>query len=873
MPSFFNQKEEEVFKYFNTSKRGLTLEEVSKRLTDYGKNLLLEQKRYSLIQILLSQFKDLLVGILIGAAVISFIVGNRDSALVIIMVLIINAILGTVQYIKAEKSLTSLKSLIAPSAKVIREGNMALVSSSDLVPGDILILEAGDIVTADGRIVENYSIEINESALTGESESVGKSITCINELKIPLGDQKNMVFSGSLVTYGRATVVVTATGMHTEVGKIACLMNATKQKETPLQISLNIFSKRLAIGVLIICMIVFGLSIYRQMPILDSLMFAVALAVAAIPEALSSIVTIVLALGAQRMAKQNAIIKELGAVESLGSTSIICSDKTGTLTQNKMRVKAIYKMDETIDSEKLNLTNRVDEILLKACVLCNDSITHSDEKIGDPTEIALVDLAEIYHVDEEELRCKYRRIAEIAFDSNRKLMSTLQEIDNEFILFTKGACDVLLERVDRIYTTSGVQVVTEEDKEKIRGINQHFCESGLRVLCIAYKDIQTEKKITLEDENNYIFLALIAMIDPPRIESKEAVIDCIRAGIKPIMITGDYKVTACSIAKEIGIYKDGDLAIDGIELDNMTKQELDEKLEHISVYARVSPEHKIKIVEAWQQRGDVVAMTGDGVNDAPALKQADIGVAMGITGTEVSKDAAAMILADDNFSTIVKAVENGRSIYRNIKNAIHFLLSGNTAGILCVLYTSLIGLPVPFTAVQLLFINLLTDSLPAIAIGLEPMSKDVLDEKPRNLKEPILNRRFFSLLIGEGIVIALCTLVAFYMGLSSGSIDIARGMAFATLCLSRLFHGFNCRNEGPLHEVGFLSNKAVIVAFGIGFLLLNGVLFISGISSVFNVYEITSIRLGLIYVLAFIPTVCIQIYKVGRAFIKKQKCK
>lgn len=602
MEKFFSKPHDKVLKNFNVSKSGLTENQVKENLDKFGYNQLTEKQKQTVMQVFLSQFKDLLVIILIIAAVISAATGNLESTLVIFAVIILNAILGTVQHFKAEASLDSLKALSSPSAKVYRNGKKVEVQSKEIVPGDILILEAGDMVAADGRIIENFSLQINESSLTGESESVNKFIDVIEEEEIALGDQKNMVFSGSLVTYGRALVVVTATGMNTEIGKIAHLMEETQEKQTPLQASLDDFSKKLAIGILVICVLVFGLSLYRGIPMLDSLMFAVALAVAAIPEALSSIVTIVLALGTQKMAKENAIIKKLRAVEGLGSVSVICSDKTGTLTQNKMTVKKVYLDNKLIDGEDLDLNDELTNYLVNSSILCNDSTSKDGVEIGDPTEVALVNLGHKLSLDEIEIRKSHGRLAELPFDSDRKLMSTLHKFDNKNLMFTKGAFDVLLDRIVKIKTSTGVRDITYEDKQNIINANKQLSQSGLRVLAFAYKEFANPDYLSLEDENNYIFMGLISMIDPPRVESAEAVRDCITAGIKPVMITGDHKITASAIAKQIGILRDGDRAIEGLELDKMSDEELKNNIEHISVYARVSPEHKIRIVKAWQEK-------------------------------------------------------------------------------------------------------------------------------------------------------------------------------------------------------------------------------------------------------------------------------
>ena len=744
------------------------------------------------------------------------------------------------------------------------------VPSKEVVPGDIVFLEAGDLVVADGRVIENFSLKVNESSLTGESEGVEKTEEVIPGEKVALGDQKNMVFSGSLVTYGRATVVVTGTGMHTEIGKIASLMNQTQQRKTPLQQSLDDFSKKLAVIILAICVVVFGLSLYREMPILDSLMFAVALAVAAIPEALSSIVTIVLAMGTQKMAKENAIIKDLKAVESLGSVSVICSDKTGTLTQNKMCVQKIYADGQLLDGKDLQLPNDPQRLLLKIAILASDATSVDGADIGDPTEVALVQLGDLFGVEEVAYRQQHPRLGEIAFDSDRKLMSTLHDIDGTPTLLTKGAIDVMLGRATKIFTSKGVLPLDEAGKQEILRVNNALSEQGLRVLAFGYRPLDAVRPLTLEDETDMTFVGLISMIDPPREESVQAVADAKRAGIRTVMITGDHKVTATAIARKIGIFTDGDMALEGVELDAMSDEELDQKLAKIAVYARVSPENKIRIVDAWQRKGRIVSMTGDGVNDAPALKKADIGVAMGITGTEVSKDAASMILEDDNFATIVKAVLNGRNVYENIKNAIQFLLSGNMAAILCVLFASIVGLPMPFAPVHLLFINLLTDSLPAIAIGMEPARKDLLDRKPRDPKEPILNRSLLGKIFGQGLLIGIATMAAFYIGYgSTQNAALAMTMAFATLTLARLFHGFNCRGEKSIFRLGLSSNKYSLMAFAAGIVLLAAVLLLPFLETLFQVAPLTLANVGMIVLLAILPTVCIQIFKVIRDLVKK----
>ncbi len=866
MSEWYQKTNAEVLEQLGVTTDGLSSEQAEERLKRDGKNVLAEGKKKSVFQVFLSQFADLLVLILIAAAIISMFSGNIESTIVIFAVIIMNAILGTAQHVKAEKSLDSLKSLSSPSAKVIRDGMKIEIDSENVVTGDIIILEAGDLIVADGRILHNYSLQVNESSLTGESTNIDKDDEVISG-EVPLADRTNMVFSGSLVTYGRAMVVVTGTGMNTEIGKIAALMNAAKEKKTPLQQSLDKFSGRLAIIIMIICALVFGLSIWQGKTIIDSLMFAVALAVAAIPEALSSIVTIVQAMGTQKMAKENAVIKDLKAVESLGCVSVICSDKTGTLTQNKMTVQKIYIGGESIREDELDIRYENHRRLIYDMVLNNDSSIVDGKGIGDPTEYALIETSRHIGLDEEIIRDTLDRVEEVPFDSDRKMMSTKYKLHGVPHILTKGALDSILDRCVSIADKDGVRPITEEDKRKILEQNNKYSEAGLRVLTFAYKE--SDETLSVETEYNYTFLGLVSMIDPPREESKQAVADAIRAGIKPIMITGDHKITASAIAKQIGIMRGGDMAVTGMELDAMTDEELDKVLEHISVYARVSPENKIRIVEAWQRKGSIVSMTGDGVNDAPALKKADIGVAMGITGTEVSKDAASMILQDDNFATIIKAVANGRNVYRNISNSILFLLSGNMAAILTVLFTSIMALPVPFAPVHLLFINLLTDSLPAIAIGMEPPEDGLLSQKPRDPKKGILTKQFTALMFGQGALIAVSVIIAFFIGIEISE-TAAVTMAFATLTLARLFHGFNCRSSRSIFRLGLLTNIYSVGAFLAGVLFLSLVLFIPALYGLFCVEGLNSGMYGMIALLAFAPTLIIQIDKLIIDAVKKR---
>lgn len=861
----YQMKKEDVLKMLETDENGLTQNQAKENQKKYGKNELAEGKKKNPFILFLEQYKDFLVIILIIAAIISGVLGDIESAIVIFVVITINAILGTVQHIKAEQSLDSLKEMSAPTAKVIRDGEIKVVEGKDVTVGDIVVIEAGDYVCSDGRIIENASLKVDESAMTGESEPVEKQETVLDGEK-PLGDRVNMLYSGSFATYGRAKMVVTSVGMETEIGKIASLLKSTQEKKTPLQESLDNFGKKLSLIIIGICVIVLGLELFRSDGInltvfTDAFVFAVALAVAAIPEALSSIVTIVLSVGTQKLAKENAIIRKLQAVEGLGSVSIICSDKTGTLTQNKMTVQKIYFDGQIIDKDD-EINARQGQLIIDGA-LCNDSVQKEGQEIGDPTEIALVNFSEKHDLPVEKMREKYQRLGEIPFDSDRKLMSTVHKIGDNYKMLTKGAVDVLSGRINEVKTMDGKRPFTAEDLAELKKVNTEFSQMGLRVLAVCERDVDTVD-ISVEDEKDYILLGLVAMQDPPREESAEAVRKCKTAGIRPIMITGDHLVTASAIARKIGILDDNGRAVEGREIENLSDEELDEFVSDVSVYARVSPEHKIRIVSAWQRKGYIVSMTGDGVNDAPALKQADIGVAMGITGSEVAKDAASMVLTDDNFATIVKAIENGRNLYRNIQRAIQFLLSGNTAGILAVLYASFMALPVPFKAVHLLFINLLTDSLPAIALGVEPHSSDVMNEKPRPKNQSILTKKVLTNICVEGIVIGVMTMIAFYFGFLRNA-EVASTMAFSTLCLSRLVHGFNCKSDKPVWFTKKMwNNKSMIGAFFVGFVLLNAVLLVPALQGIFAVAPLTIAELLTVYGLSLGTFVVVQILKMIR---------
>lgn len=845
---------QEVLSEFDASRNGLTSFQVDDRQKQYGLNEMDQQEKESPLQIFLSQFKDLLVIVLIVAGFISMATGEIVSSIVIFIVITINAILGTVQTLKARKSLESLSKLSMPHVKVIRDGQLHQIVSNELTIGDLVYVEAGDVIEGDGRLIECSNLQVNESALTGESLPQEKQLEVIAG-EVGIADQTNMVFSSGLVTNGTGKYIVTKIGMNTEIGKIATMLENAKERKTPLQLTLEDFSKKLTISICVICAIILAMNvIVAHEDIWDALLIAVALAVAAIPEALNSIVTIVLSISTQKMVKEHAIIKQLNAVESLGCVSVICSDKTGTLTQNKMKVMELFLNNEVIKPEMLDVKDHSHDVLLKSCLLCNNAVSNGSTQIGDPTEIALLDLFDRYGEKDADYHVEAIRIKELPFDSTRKMMS----INSENHLYTKGAVDVILDRCDQILIHDKKRPITEEDIKLIKEQNESFAKEGLRVLGFAYKTMKP-KELSLEDENNLTFVGMVAQMDPPRLESKDAVFKCKMAGIKPIMITGDHIITATSIAKEIGIFEDGDICLEGKELETMLDSALDEILPKVSVYARVAPEHKIRIVEAWQKRNEIVAMTGDGVNDAPALKQSDIGVAMGITGTEVSKDAASMILTDDNFSTIVKAVITGRNVYANIKNSITYLLSGNFSAILAVVFTSLALLPTPFMAVHLLFINLITDSLPAIAIGMEKGKDDVLKQKPRKRDDSILNAKTMIKIGYEGLIIFAGVMAAYFIGLQTSNL-MASTMAFSTLCLSRLLHGFSSRGNAPFWKLG--KNESSIYAFLTGAVLLVLILFIPNMHGLFSIGPITLTQFFIVVGLSLATFVIVQITKV-----------
>lgn len=882
---FYQKNSVEVLNDLDSNLTGLTQEESKLRLEKYGCNALQEKSKTPTWRLFLENFKDPLVIILLIAAMTQVFLGDTVESIIIFTVLVINAVLGVVQTKKAESSLDSLKKLSVPEAKVIRNNQKLTISSQELVPGDIVILEAGDYVPADGRIIESQTLKVIEGMLTGESEPVLKNTDAINE-ECALGDQKNMVFSGSMVVYGRATFVVTSTGMNTEVGKIADLLETAGNKQTPLQEKLDDFGKKLGIAIVFLAGFIFALEVFRGGDLMNSFMFAIAIAVAAIPEALTSIVTIVLASGTNIMAKKQSIIRKLPAVETLGSTSVICTDKTGTLTQNKMTVVETYLYGP--DSDKFNgfeynknydflnvedtISSHSNEIAVAGCmlqerylnlssILCNDSdVNEEGIEIGDPTEVALINYAQKYDLDYKSIREECLRIAEIPFDSDRKLMTTVNSIDGQNIMFTKGAPDVIFSRCKYAIKCDEILEMSDEILDEYKKVNENFSNRALRVLAFAYKKVSDEFEPTLDDENDLILIGLMAMIDPPREEVFKAVEEAKSSGIKTIMITGDHKTTAAAIAREIGIMEKDDLALTGKELDSLDDIELDSKLERISVYARVSPENKIRIVKAWQKKGKVTAMTGDGVNDAPALKQANIGIGMG-SGTEVAKDASAMVLVDDNFATIVNAIEVGRTVYSNIKKSITYLFSGNLGGIISILFAVFAGWANPFTTIQLLFINLVTDSLPAIALGFEKPEKNTMNKPPRDPNESILCKDTLKVVLTRGSIIGIVTILAQYIGMQTSD-ALGAAMAFSTITLSRIIQTFAARsNSETICSLGFTSNKYALGAVIVCLAMFSTTLlpFMRGIFAIPSVFEIQN--LAICFGLAVLATICMEISK------------
>ena len=865
------KSEKEVEEILSTSlEKGLSSNEALERLERYGPNELEQKGRKSIWAMFIEQFKDFMIIILIVAAVISGVLGEVADAAIILAIVILNAILGVIQENKAEESLEALKKMSAPNAKVRRDGRPNLISSTELVPGDIVILETGDLVPADIRLVETSNLKIQEAALTGESVPVDKDSQVLEAEDVPLGDRINMAYSGSVVTYGRGRGVVVETGMATQMGQIAEMIQTEEGVKTPLQKRLDVLGKTLGIAALAICAIIFLVGILYGKDVFTMFLTSVSLAVAAIPEGLPAIVTIVLAIGVQRMAKRNAIIRRLPAVETLGSATVICSDKTGTLTQNKMTVERLYFNGQYIDVEKLRLEeNSGLETLLDIGILCNDSQVREDEAgelktIGDPTETALVDLGLKLGIDKRSLDGKYPRLDEVPFDSDRKLMTTVHEIDGQMRSYTKGAPDELLSKCTKILINGQVQELTSELIEKVQNANGEMASNALRVLGMAYKDLdkmpeEQEKQELLE--NDMIFVGLMGMIDPPRPEAREAVKLCKRAGIKPVMITGDHKVTAIAIARDLGILEKDDEAITGAELEEMSDEELKERVKHYSVYARVSPEHKVRIVRAWQEWKQIVAMTGDGVNDAPALKRSDIGAAMGLVGTDVAKEASDMVITDDNFATVVSAVEEGRIIFANILKSIQFLLSCNVGEVLLLFIATMFNWETPLLPIHILWVNLVTDSLPDLALGVEPAEKDIMDRKPRDPEGKIFDKGMIRRVVYQGLMVALLSLTAFKIG---ERVDTVTGqtMAFAVLTFSQLIHAYNVRsNTKSIFNIGLFSNRRLLGATAVSVLLQLAVLLIPALNKLFKVTSLDAVHWLIVLALSFVPILIVEVVK------------
>jgi len=889
---WFTKSQNDVLKELNVDpKVGLTTDEVNNRLEKYGQNKLKGKAKKTLLQLFIAQLQDILIYVLITAAVINLIVDIRHGwkdALIIMAVVLINAIVGVVQESKAEKALEALQQMTTPKSLVRRNGEVIEVNSEDLVPGDILIIDAGRFIPADVRLIESANLQIEESALTGESVPSEKNADFITkDEKIPVGDKENMAFMSTMATYGRGEGVVVATGMETEIGKIAKILDEDENTLTPLQIKLDELGKILGYIAMGICAVIFVVGIIQKRPILEMFMTSISLAVAAIPEGLVAIVAIVLAMGVNKMSKKNAIVRKLPAVETLGAVNIICSDKTGTLTQNKMTVVKTYTLDnlrEVPSKGRDFVANKDETELIRSFVLCSDASIDSGQDIGDPTEVALVVLGDRFNLEKNTLNAKYKRVSENPFDSDRKLMSTLnEEGDDKYRVHTKGAIDNILVRADKILLNGKIVALTEEMKKKILKVATEMSDDALRVLGVAFKDVDTV--IAPEEmEKGLVIVGIVGMIDPPRIEVKDSITEAKNAGITPIMITGDHKNTAVAIAKELGIATDISQSLTGAEIDKLSDKEFSENIGKYKVFARVSPEHKVKIVRAFKQKGNIVSMTGDGVNDAPSLKFADIGVAMGITGTDVSKGASDMILTDDNFTTIVHAIEEGRNIYNNIKKTIIFLLSCNLGEIICIFLSTLLNWDLPLVATQLLWVNLVTDTLPALALGIDPGDKDVMKRSPRNPKESFFSEGAGVRAVIGGTLIGLLTLVAFYLGISEtgmignlGQLEAmakvgneaakhaltqGRTMAFIVLTVSQLFYSLTMRNsQKTIFEIGIFKNKYLIGSIILGITLQIGLTSFAPIAEVFKVTKISFGNWDIVLLFALIPFAINEIIK------------
>ncbi|KNZ41692.1 ATPase [Acetobacterium bakii] len=857
---------------------GLNSSEVEERSKIHGKNKMDEGERRSFGIMFVSQFKDFLILVLIAAAIISGLLGEISDTILILIIVLINALIGAVQEKKAEDSMEALKKLTIPEAKVLRNGQREIIKSEDLVPGDIVFLDAGDFIPADGRLIEEASLKITESSLTGESMPVHKSVADIKDPETALGDRKNSVYMSSMVNYGRGKYVVTATGMKSEIGKIAGMIQGTETIQTPLQKRLDELGKVLAIGAIVACIAVFVIGLFRGGDPYLLFLTAVSLAVAAIPEGLPAVVTVVLAIGVQKLVAKNAIIRKLPAVETLGCASVICSDKTGTLTQNKMTIKKVYANGEVMDVSELKekTLSGPEKMVAQIGLLCNDAsiVTGKDsiQEMGDPTEVAMVAFGGLLDYDKITEEKKFPRIAELPFDSSRKLMTTVHKIDECWYSFTKGAPDVMIERAGYFFTDNEIVPMNDMLTEKIHSSNNALSNDSYRVIAYSYKKYDIEPEISFEElEHDFIFCGMTGMIDPPREEVKESIRICKKAGIKTVMITGDHKNTAVAIAKQLDIFEENSIALTGVELARLTDKELQHQIEAIKVYARVAPEHKVRIVEAWQKKGQVVAMTGDGVNDAPALKKADIGCAMGITGTDVSKEAAEMILTDDNFATIVSAVEEGRGIYANIKKSIHFLLSCNIAEVLILFIATMVGLIQPLLPIQILWINLVTDSLPALALGVEKNDPNIMNERPRSPKESVFAHGLGRRIIFHGIILAMITLTVFQIGLVNYSVDVARTMCFAVLAFSQLTHAINVRSEKKsLFSAQLFTNRYLWGALAISSALQLSVLLIPILQPIFHVVGMDAVQWFVVIIGSLMPLVVVELTKQAGPMLRKK---
>ena len=853
----------QVLKELKTNERiGLNQDEVVARLEQYGKNELQEKKKENLFIKFIKQFNDFMIITLIAAAIISAVVskmngeGDYIDSIIIVAIVIFNAIMGLVQEEKAEKSIEALKKMSAPKARVKRGGKIEEIDSENVVPGDILILEAGNFVPADCRIIESFDLKIEESSLTGETIPSEKEANIILKNETTMGDMKNMAFATTIVVNGRGIAVCTNTGMNTKVGKIAGMIIEDENSETPLQRKLGEVGKTLAIACMVICALIFVIGIFKKIPIIEMFMTSVGLAVAAIPEGLPAIVTIMLSIGVTKMAKKNSIIRKLPAVETLGASSVICSDKTGTLTQNKMTVVEIRNASGIIKEKTA---------ILELATMCTDTVINKDEVLGEPTEVALTNAALKENLSKDILYRNMPRINEIAFDSKRKLMTTIHRIGDKYRIITKGAPDVLINRCSKYYDEGRIQSIYSKISA-IENQNNQMAERALRVIGIAYKDVEKlPNNISSETiESDLIFVGLIGMIDPPREGVKEAIKTCKRAGIKIVMITGDHLKTAVAIAKDLGIMTRGDLSIDGTNLERMSQEELEENIMKYSVFARVSPEHKVRIVKAFQSKGRIVAMTGDGVNDIPALKNADIGIAMGKGGTDVAKNAADMILTDDNFVTIVEAIKEGRTIYDNIKKAVHFLIATNIGEIVTIFVGLIMGIKSPLLAIQLLWVNLVTDSLPAIAIGLEKPEKNIMNRLPRNPKKSLFANGLWSSIILEGIMMGMLTLVAFSMGNKLWGLEVGRTMAFVAIGLIELVHSLNIKSDESIFKSGIFENKFLVGAFVLGAFMQVVVVVVPPLAKIFSLSLLNMYQWLIVILISMLPIVIMEIQKMFR---------